>query len=254
MACDSSVSLPVQQVSHLRKGAWVRIPLLSTFFVLHSHRCILVQVRLNSQTIHDLYALVKGNPLPGFELCSDPAHADVIVTAIRMKARLERHVDLDSTVSPQVHSSHHVFTVRAEAQANRYAGLAQRFRQEGPPSQLRSVFRSRAAARRQQPLSLPFAHRVSTCNVRKDQDKLYVSLCVLQGLSSDLPKSSACRRTPHSAAFQGTPRESRQFPQLYTHHLCRSLDENMICNVRQSSGRAGHSILSYSDTFLSAYP
>ena len=32
MACDSSESLPVQQVSHLRKGAWVRIPLLSTFF------------------------------------------------------------------------------------------------------------------------------------------------------------------------------------------------------------------------------
>ena len=153
----------------------------------------LVQAKLDSQAIHDLYALVKGNPLPGFELCSDPAHADVIVTAIRMKARLERHVDWDTAVSPRVHSYYHVLTLRAEAQADCYTGLAQRFRQEGPPSQLRSVCSSQAAAWRRQPLSLPFAHRVSTCNTRKSQDKLYVSLCVLQGLSSDLPKSRACR-------------------------------------------------------------
>ncbi|KAF8070730.1 DNA polymerase mu [Lyophyllum atratum] len=58
----------------------------------------ILQAKLDAATIAELYALIDSQqhaPHGGLhlELCGDPSDADVIVTNVRMKKRLERHLD-----------------------------------------------------------------------------------------------------------------------------------------------------------------
>ncbi|KAF8653272.1 hypothetical protein AX16_003974 [Volvariella volvacea WC 439] len=70
----------------------------------------LVQAKLDVATIANLYSLLekhKGPSCgPAFQVCKDPSDATVIVTAVRMRQRLLRHVDEDvarhkAIVTPQ---------------------------------------------------------------------------------------------------------------------------------------------------------
>ena len=61
-----------------------------------SLRVYIVQAKLDENTIHELHDLIEHSSPPhnlGLELCNNPADADIILTNIRMKKRLERHVD-----------------------------------------------------------------------------------------------------------------------------------------------------------------
>ncbi|KAF9486019.1 DNA polymerase mu [Pholiota conissans] len=57
----------------------------------------IVQEKLDEKSVHELYDLVEQNNNPAnvlaLELCADPNEADVIITAIGMRKRLQRHVD-----------------------------------------------------------------------------------------------------------------------------------------------------------------
>ncbi|KAF8633429.1 hypothetical protein AX17_004600 [Amanita inopinata Kibby_2008] len=60
----------------------------------------IVQAKLDSQAVSDLYSLVErhNNSVtdgPRFQVCNNVFDADIILTAVRMKKRLERHVDWD---------------------------------------------------------------------------------------------------------------------------------------------------------------
>jgi DNA polymerase IV len=67
----------------------------------------LIQAKLDSSAVHDLYSLLDTNNDLDLQLSGDPEDADVIVTAIRMKRRLERHVDWNTAVSQRDHSLHY---------------------------------------------------------------------------------------------------------------------------------------------------
>ncbi|KAF8346009.1 hypothetical protein F5887DRAFT_964521 [Amanita rubescens] len=56
----------------------------------------LIQAKLDSSAVHDLYSLLDTNSNLNLQLSGDPEDADVIITAIRMKRRLERHVAWDT--------------------------------------------------------------------------------------------------------------------------------------------------------------
>ncbi len=94
----------------------------------------LIQAKLDSSAVHDLYSLLDTNSDFNLQLSGDLEDADVIVTAIRMKKRLERHVAWDIAVSLRDHSLHQVFTINAEEQGHRYPRLAQRLCQIRPSS------------------------------------------------------------------------------------------------------------------------
>ncbi|KAH8103597.1 Nucleotidyltransferase [Cristinia sonorae] len=59
---------------------------------LPSIKVFIVQAKLDSQSIAELFVLAERNCE---KLCSDPEEADVIVTAVGMRKRLERHVPWD---------------------------------------------------------------------------------------------------------------------------------------------------------------
>jgi hypothetical protein len=59
-------------------------------------RIHILQAKLDTDTISDLYSLIESNTAKGplhFELSADPSDADVIVTTVRMRKRFERHLD-----------------------------------------------------------------------------------------------------------------------------------------------------------------
>jgi len=61
-----------------------------------SLKVYIVQAKLDEKAIHELHDLIEHSSPPhnlGLELCNNPADADIILTNIRMKKRLERHVD-----------------------------------------------------------------------------------------------------------------------------------------------------------------
>ena len=62
----------------------------------------IVHAKLSSDEVARLYNLVETHSVDGgldFELTPNPNVADVIVTAVRMRKRLERHVDWELAVS-----------------------------------------------------------------------------------------------------------------------------------------------------------
>jgi DNA polymerase IV len=63
-----------------------------------------VQAKLDSEEISHLYSVIDRQRRSGtldLELCMKPDEADVVVTAVRMRKRLERH--LDWTLAVRVH-------------------------------------------------------------------------------------------------------------------------------------------------------
>lgn len=61
-----------------------------------SLKVYIVQAKLDEKTIHELHDLIEHSSPShnlGLELCNNAADADIILTNIRMKKRLERHVD-----------------------------------------------------------------------------------------------------------------------------------------------------------------
>ncbi|KIM40321.1 hypothetical protein M413DRAFT_446505 [Hebeloma cylindrosporum] len=61
-----------------------------------SLRVYIVQAKLDEKTIRELHDLIEQSSPPhklGLDLCNNAADADIILTNIRMKKRLERHVD-----------------------------------------------------------------------------------------------------------------------------------------------------------------
>jgi DNA polymerase IV len=64
-------------------------------------RVYVVDAKLDQSTIAELQSLVVAH---ADKLVSNPSEADIIVTTIRMKARLERHVDWSLAVRrPSLH-------------------------------------------------------------------------------------------------------------------------------------------------------
>lgn len=63
-------------------------------------RVYIVQAKLSSDAVKELYQLVEEfassssetEQASEMELCSDPKKADIIITAVHMKPRLERHI------------------------------------------------------------------------------------------------------------------------------------------------------------------
>ncbi|KAF7296092.1 DNA polymerase [Mycena kentingensis (nom. inval.)] len=53
----------------------------------------IIQAKLSPETIRELYALVNNSPSPQLRLSPDAAQAQVIITAIQMRQRLERNLD-----------------------------------------------------------------------------------------------------------------------------------------------------------------
>lgn len=64
--------------------------------LLPAVKIYIVQAKLDSPTIAELFRLAEQNCE---KLCSDPEEADVILTAIGVKKRLERHVPWEVAVS-----------------------------------------------------------------------------------------------------------------------------------------------------------
>jgi DNA polymerase mu len=60
-------------------------------------RIYIVQAKIEEKNLFELYHLIESSQAP-FELSSDFADADVIITNIRMKKRLERHIPWDVAV------------------------------------------------------------------------------------------------------------------------------------------------------------
>jgi hypothetical protein len=66
----------------------------------------IVQTKLDPETLLDLYRVVEGHQVfaePSgsgvrFDLCQDVDKAEVVVTAVHMRRRLERHVEWDIAV------------------------------------------------------------------------------------------------------------------------------------------------------------
>ncbi len=57
----------------------------------------IVQAKIEENNLFELYHLIESSQVQ-FELSSDFADADVIITNIRMKKRLERHIQWDVAV------------------------------------------------------------------------------------------------------------------------------------------------------------
>lgn len=61
----------------------------------------IIQAKLDQDTIIELYNLLerdKCNDSGNFTLCNDINESDVVVTAIKMRKRLERHIDWEIAV------------------------------------------------------------------------------------------------------------------------------------------------------------
>ena len=68
-------------------------------------RVCIVDAKLDSsavQEIHNLLESPANHPSLRLEECSDVGKADVIVTAIHMRRRLERHLDWNLAVSAKI--------------------------------------------------------------------------------------------------------------------------------------------------------
>ena len=87
----------------------------------------IIQAKIDSNTIFELFSLVENHGRPvhsrrqhaqgrrsadelNLELCGDVRQADVVVTALRMRKRFERHVDWDVAVSAATPTGIHIST------------------------------------------------------------------------------------------------------------------------------------------------
>ena len=103
-------------------------------FTTNSVNIYIVQAKLDPSAVSELFSLVEAHNNgttdgdDGFTLesCSDVSCADVIVTAIRMKKRLERHVNWNIAVSlSRIYMlCLHVILYFTEAESYCYSGLA----------------------------------------------------------------------------------------------------------------------------------
>lgn len=109
----------------------------------------IVQEKLDDKTIRELFNAIEQHTDPSgllaLQLCSVVQDADIIITAIRMRRRLQRHVNWNVAVSDTNRILHveiaglkHICT---ETKAHRDARLASRVRERGQASPMRQ-FRS----------------------------------------------------------------------------------------------------------------
>jgi len=64
-----------------------------------SLKVYIVHTKIDGDTALELYNLLHSQQTPGLEQCANVADADIIITNIRMRRRLERHVDWMVAVS-----------------------------------------------------------------------------------------------------------------------------------------------------------
>lgn len=69
---------------------------LEVFHSADALKIYLLDEKLTADAVNNLYLLVDS--IDGLELCPNAEDADIIVTALRMTKRFQRHVDLDLAV------------------------------------------------------------------------------------------------------------------------------------------------------------
>lgn len=92
----------------------------------------IIQAKLDQDTIIELYNLLeqdKYNSSENFTPCNDINESDVVVTAIKMRKRLERHIDWEIAVRGLI-VKHPFFINRCaiETKSDCYTAMATRFR------------------------------------------------------------------------------------------------------------------------------
>jgi len=92
----------------------------------------IIQAKLDQDTIIELYNLLERDGYNGsgnFTLCNDIDESDVVVTAIKMRKRLERHIDWEIAVRGLI-AKYPSFTNKCavETKSDSYAAMATRFR------------------------------------------------------------------------------------------------------------------------------
>ena len=93
-----------------RRGLHGRVEHYSCHSAAHSHchhvvmvhpvRVHVLQAKFDPEAIAEIYSLIETSDPVRLQLCPDVADADVIITNVHMRRRLERHVDWTVAVRP----------------------------------------------------------------------------------------------------------------------------------------------------------
>lgn len=74
---------------------------MESSYALSQIKVHIIQAKLQPDALADLVSLIEDISPPRslrLALCADPKQADVVVTAVRMRQRLERHLDWELAV------------------------------------------------------------------------------------------------------------------------------------------------------------
>jgi len=176
--------------------------------LLASRRIFILQAKLSQADISEVFDLAENAEA---DIVSSPDEADIVITAIGMRKRLERHLDWNLAVSVEPASGEKnawyqylTMTTHTETKGLGDAGLVTCFRSAGPPAAVRRLRRI-ARFERDERETLSTWHFPA---LRKATLKVQITISLFSGStisSSFIVSESGRTRGRRSAAVPATP-------------------------------------------------